>query len=90
MANASTITGRRNDTEPKNMLPGDYGKYEGYWYCMAPRDTGDWFTNYIGNISRHQITEHEDGTITVHPSIEIKNSHGVWHGWLERGVWRDA
>lgn len=34
-----------------------------------------------------QITEHEDGAITVRPSILDPDG---WHGWLERGIWRSA
>lgn len=40
------------------------------------------------------LTEHEDGTITVSPSIWLKPTPGVdehgWHGFLERGVWREV
>jgi hypothetical protein len=51
----------------------------------------------------HQVVEHEDGTITVCPSIQGRvidsaNVHGAgpittkagWHGWLQRGVWKSA
>jgi hypothetical protein len=34
--------------------------------------------------------EHEDGTITVTPSIqqhEIEGHAEAWHGFLQRGVW---
>lgn len=31
----------------------------------------------------HTVTEHEDGTITVEPSLVFSNG---WHGWLRRGV----
>jgi hypothetical protein len=34
----------------------------------------------------HTVTEFEDGTITVYPSIVT----GTWHGWLENGKWRLA
>jgi hypothetical protein len=35
-------------------------------------------------------TEHEDGTITVSPSILVSNPQQgeLFHGHLERGVWR--
>jgi hypothetical protein len=41
------------------------------------------------------VVEHEDGTITVSPSILVSTSRDgkpleVWHGFLERGVWRVA
>jgi hypothetical protein len=38
------------------------------------------------NPAIHSVTEHEDGTITVQPSIVTS----TWHGWLERGVWRSV
>jgi|GEM_PF-5979221 len=54
-----------------------------------------WFrdpTGEIGRVSQHEITEHEDGTVTVSRSILATTAeHGHdWHGFLERGVWRDA
>lgn len=39
------------------------------------------------NPSIHTVTEHEDGSITVHPSLDFsKNSRQGWHGWLKQGV----
>lgn len=43
----------------------------------------------VGRLTTHTITEHDDGTITVSPSI-YDTSPGGWHGWLERGVWRSV
>ena len=48
-----------------------------------------------GNLSNHEVTEHEDGTITVRPSILIEyplqsGEKKRWHGYLERGVWREV
>ena len=58
----------------------------GVWYCHTPGDGG-----YSGNLSKHDITEHEDGTITVSPSILITNPQGGnWHGFLEHGEWREC
>lgn len=61
-----------------------------YWLCCTPN-------GHAGNLQRHEVTEHEDGTITVSPSILIQTSNDggktmveLWHGWLERGVWRSA
>lgn len=35
-----------------------------------------------------QITEHEDGTVSVHPSIKImEGEREVWHGYLTKGQW---
>jgi hypothetical protein len=71
-----------------NCVPGAYMKvstaWEGnpggiIWYIRDP-------TGEIGSIHRshHTVTEHEDGTITVSPSI-LK--HGGYHGFLSAGVW---
>lgn len=38
----------------------------------------------LGRLDRnHTVTEHDDGTITVEPSLVMNNG---WHGWLRRGV----
>lgn len=60
-----------------------------------------YFPKYgIGGLGKHKIDEHEDGTITVSPSILITfwvTDDGVElegpmtiHGFLEKGVWRDV
>ena len=71
--------------------PGSYGRStalfrdretsQNWWQITAPDGSGCTL-----NPSVHSVTEHEDGTITVHPSIVTS----TWHGWLERGVWRSA
>lgn len=65
------------------MQPGDYGKHpDGYWYAKTPN-------GHSANLMAHAVTEHEDGTITVSPSIKVSDHTGeLWHGFLERGVWR--
>lgn len=70
-----------------NLAEGDYGKdpRNGIWYA---RPHGD----HLGSLKNHEVTEHEDGTITVSPSILITGYDGdsqvTWHGYLERGQWR--
>lgn len=61
-----------------------------YWVCTAPN-------GHAGSLANHQVVEHEDGTITVSPSILIRTSEDggityreLWHGFLERGIWRTA
>lgn len=57
------------------------------WFCTTPN-------GLFGNISKHTVTEHEDGTITVSPSILVTSGRDArapsWHGYLERGVWREC
>lgn len=47
---------------------------------------------HLGNLGAHDVTEHDDGTITVSPSILISNPQQgeLYHGYLEHGAWRDA
>lgn len=67
------------------LLPeGGYGKDKrGVWHARPPGQ-------HMGCLKNHDVTEHEDGTITVSPSIEIGDNQSVWHGFLEKGIWREA
>jgi hypothetical protein len=54
------------------------------WMCVTPN-------GHMGNLSAHTVVEHEDGTITVSPSIKVSDNTGeLWHGFLERGIWRSV
>lgn len=53
------------------------------WYIVDP--TGD----RSSIREHHSVTEFEDGTITVSPSIVVRHGN-LWHGWLERGIWREC
>lgn len=80
------MQGRRIDamTNPP-FRPGDYGQVSnGDWWACTPN-------GMLGNLANHQVVEHEDGTITVSPSILVTSYDGQsWHGYLERGVWREV
>lgn len=65
-------------------------------YDLNPK-TGKWVGRppgqNAGSFANHEVVEHEDGTITVSPSILLTDydENGekiIWHGFLERGVWR--
>lgn len=86
-----------------NVQPGDYWHDPRHgWYaaCPMPRDD-EGMIACLAWLKNHTVTEHEDGTITVSPSIfcgggyppsvptEWAAKH-TWHGWLERGEWRAA
>lgn len=69
---------------PKNTLD------KIYWNCKTPN-------GHYGNLMNHTVVEHEDGTITVTPSILVSKCRKdgwkgkeLWHGHLERGVWREC
>jgi hypothetical protein len=68
------------DMEPL-LNPGDYAKFKTLWVMRAPN--GD-----LGTLrsSNHQIVEHEDGTITVSPSIQFETGNR-YHGYLKAGIW---
>ncbi len=87
-----TIKGRRVYAREDGLLPlqeGDYGfdPAANRWYARPPGC-------HMGDLSNHEIVEHEDGTITVSPSILItygdENGQHQWHGYLEHGEWRTA
>lgn len=72
--------------DPVTWPIGGYGQHESHWRGKCP--TGD-----IANLDGHDIEIHPDGTITVSPSIAISmrvdgEDLMLWHGYLERGVWR--
>lgn len=81
----------------KMRQPGAYGKLgEGealddekpdspqrWWLVTAP--SGEQGSL---NPEKHQIIEHDDGTITVTPSIYYQTWPGEkWHGFLKAGIW---
>lgn len=77
------------DLWPHEEHPGYYCPVEidgkRTWHCVTPN-------GHAGNLAAHDVTEHEDGTITVSPSILVSNPQQgeLWHGYLERGVWREC
>jgi len=85
------MQGRRvhcnQDGSYKRLEPGDYCKQpDGTWMSRVPDGRF-----HAGSLAGHQVTEHEDGTITVSPSIlHTEPPVGQWHGFLERGVWREC
>lgn len=83
-----TMGRRVDDTEDLAAFlePGDYGVMtdDGNWYAKPPG------TDLVANLANHEVVEHEDGTITVSPSILCYNHTGRWHGYLERGIWREV
>lgn len=72
-----------------DLVDGAYFKLpDGSWAIHPPG-------SFYGTLSPevHAIEEHEDGTITVSPSI-LQHGYGDkvgrragWHGYLKRGIW---
>jgi hypothetical protein len=88
------MQGKRQDNPNGDMPePGTYGKgSDGKWFGCPPQSLDSDGFPLAANLSNHQVEEHEDGTITVSPSILITAAHRskLWHGFLERGEWREA
>jgi len=85
-----------------NVQPGDYWfDPRTGWYAACPIPRDDYgMISCLALLTRHTVTENEDGTITVSPSIlcsaegsigteEWKAKH-YYHGFLEHGEWRSA
>ncbi len=94
----------RMDGSLDGVEPGDYWRDQnGDWTAAVPNPKLPAYKpEYahgicLAGLSKHDVTEHEDGTITVNPSIKVTSpwgpdrvEHEWYHGWLERGIWRDA
>lgn len=97
MAPGDLTQGRRLPDVEQGQLPERDGPDDSYrgaywrdsagvWWCGVPKAGMG-----IGNLQLHTITEHEDGTITAHPSLLVSAGNGrQWHGYLERGVFREV
>lgn len=96
------LTQGRPAADAKDFFNGEADE-QGIWWKRLVKPTPNaksdqpyvmWLTRHpgAGHHGRlregHQVTEHEDGTITVTPSIQCRVCG--WHGYLERGVWREV
>ena len=84
------MKGRRVECDSEGWFklePGDYVKIQDGTFMSRVPDP----KFHAGCLAGHEVTEHEDGTITVSPSIlHTEPNVGQWHGFLERGVWREC
>lgn len=85
MAAGDLTPGRRRDpADYLDLEAGDYTVRAGTaWVCL-PTGVGP------ANLRTWELVEHDDGTITVSPSIQDSSAPGGWHGYLEAGVWREV
>lgn len=83
------IKGTRRDFTDELLEPGEYGKcsVDGEWYGIPPGNP-----HLLAGLRNHTVEEHEDGTISVTPSILVRLQHrGLeWHGYIEHGYWRQV
>ena len=73
-----------------SFAPGDYMRdpLTETWWVKPPHG------GRLGELREHQVQEHQDGTITVSPSIlQGPGANPVkqpgWHGYLRAGVWEE-
>lgn len=79
------MQGTRTTKETYQLEPGEYCLTESGWHGLTPN-------GLLSGLRNHKVVEHEDGTITVSPSIltSMGSDGPSWHGYLERGVWREC
>jgi hypothetical protein len=82
------------------LVPSEIDKPARYGRATADKATGSsgWWQvttpdGHVGSLNPeiHKVDEHDDGTITVTPSLDMSKRHpGGWHGWLRRGVFESV
>ena len=94
------MQGKRVADQVWELNPGEYSRHgvvdgvgnrlPDMWVCRMPN-------GHYGSIVKHTVVVHEDGTITVSPSILLSTSYDggktyvtLWHGYLTKGVWREC
>lgn len=74
-------------SEINDAVASYYKGDDGIWYLYLP-GCG------IANLARHEVTEHDDGSITAAPSILLDGHHNGrptrLHGFLVKGFWLEA
>jgi hypothetical protein len=80
------VTDKRVETW-EELFANEGGAYmrgaDGKWMVKTPN-------GHLGNLGNHEVEEHEDGTITVLPSILVSDNTGeLYHGFLRRGGWSE-
>jgi hypothetical protein len=70
------------------LKPGEYMKGPHHWWARVPINAS-FPKGAVANLAAHDVVEHVDGTISVSPSILVTGG-GSWHGFLERGIWREV
>lgn len=76
------------ESDGYKLNPGEYVKIiDGPMPWMANDPIGG--GPFSIGLKNHAVEEHEDGTITVTPSL-YDTRPGGWHGLLRRGVWESC
>lgn len=92
------MKGTRLPDGQKPTLPGEYAwqpyaswehvppfyEGDGEWHLIAPDGRIGAVRKERGKPATHSVELHEDGSITVTPSLVMPSG---WHGFLRRGEW---
>lgn len=77
----------------KRIYPDDNGDIKYPEASYGKGNDGIWMLRplggNLGSLKDHEVTENEDGTITVSPSILMDDGRTKVHGYIERGIWRN-
>jgi len=76
----------------------EYSEIEENRVCYYKSSIGNWLLWHpkvgLGSLNNHTVTENDNGTITVKPSIKIslmkRNKKITVHGYLTDGIWRSV
>ena len=89
---AGTLPAKRLDEWPVGIPP--HGAvYRNEWAPSQDGEAGHWWVvSPVLDVARlsseFTVTEHEDGTISVYPSLVFeKPGQSGFHGYLNRSVW---
>ncbi len=70
------------------LQAGEYSYKNGHVWLVLPNGQGPSHLAGDGVKNPWTVEEHEDGTISLSPSI--LDCETKWHGFLERGQWREV
>lgn len=92
-----TTQGRRLADVERGKLPEPWPSVGDYWREVDGETLVEWWVvvpsahPVPSACPGHNVVEHEDGTITVSPSLLVHYGDGeAWHGFLERGIFREV
>jgi hypothetical protein len=83
------VQGRRiaGEVHAYELIHREYGRRGPNWYGVTPN-------GLLCTLTNHTVVGHEDGTISVSPSIAVEGTTidgktARWHGFLICGVWTE-
>lgn len=84
------LQGRRISSDyPKNIRPGDYwfDIATKHWMAACPNNLGE---EELTIVNLFDVTEFDDGTISVMSPVLVMNGEKTYRGYLKHGTWTPA